>query len=207
MKMLSLILKTKCNLSPQTVFIFIWMLCYGSEISRLYCKVKDVLIAQKLGVTATQLMEQAPSIASDGSVILGERKSTLYYLDRRTGQLLSSFTSSGANPEAARVGATLDNDGVLPADVVALGKVEFSVYAVHPITNDTLWRLQYAHWRHIRIPGVTVAASVLNLAPGMLPPTSTSAIECKQCIFFSKSNKIIFALLWFRKDFLDNENK
>jgi hypothetical protein len=53
---------------------------------------------QKLPLTVVDLAEQSPSITGDGSPVLGERTSSVYYLHRRTGKLLSSFQSSGAYP-------------------------------------------------------------------------------------------------------------
>lgn len=57
---------------------------------------------QKLPLSVVDLAEQSPSITGDGSPVLGDRSSTVYYLHRRTGQLLSTFNSSPSDKSNGR---------------------------------------------------------------------------------------------------------
>ena len=46
------------------------------------------LLVQRLGITLPELVESSPSLADDGSLVLGSRMSTVYALDRATGALM-----------------------------------------------------------------------------------------------------------------------
>lgn len=61
---------------------------------------------QKLPLTVVDLAEQSPSITGDGSPVLGERSSSVYYIHRRTGKLLSTFQSPGAPPQPGSLNST-----------------------------------------------------------------------------------------------------
>jgi hypothetical protein len=51
---------------------------------------------QRLPLSLPELVQAAPSLTADGSVIVGRRESRIYVLDRHTGQPLTTLTSDGA---------------------------------------------------------------------------------------------------------------
>lgn len=60
---------------------------------------------QRLPVTLPDLVAAAPSLTDDGSVILGERRSTVYLLDAATGRLLQALSNSKTSTLDEAVGA------------------------------------------------------------------------------------------------------
>lgn len=151
---------------------------------------------QKLPLTVVDLAEQSPSITGDGSPVLGERSSSVYYIHRRTGKLLSTFQSSGASPPAPNLNSTrprgprgvgLQDEGggvqdegeeggqegaslwnMPAADVVAVGRVTYMVEAKHALTRETLWNMTFSRWQHMPLPGGEFdEASLLNVGEGV----------------------------------------
>ena len=49
----------------------------------------------RLPVTARQLVEASPSVTRDGGVVMGTRRSVVFAVDKRTGELLRSFDTDG----------------------------------------------------------------------------------------------------------------
>ena len=45
-------------------------------------------VSQRLPISLPELVEAAPSMTADGSIILGRRQSKIYALDKHTGQVL-----------------------------------------------------------------------------------------------------------------------
>jgi hypothetical protein len=58
---------------------------------------------EKLPISLPELVDAAPSLTGDGSVVLGNRQTTLYVLERSSGRLLHviSNTAAGAEDTAA----------------------------------------------------------------------------------------------------------
>ena len=70
-------------------------------------------VVQKLPVTVPELVESSPSLAADGSLVIGSRHTNVYLLDAKTGLLDHMFV------DVASVSSSLDG---LPGEA---GKVTF----------------------------------------------------------------------------------
>lgn len=118
------------------------------------------------------LAEQSPSITGDGAPVLGERDSSIFFLHRRTGQLLSSFHTDKAHEDASP--APLDSEQLQhmrASDVMAVGRVSYTVEAKHALSRETIWNVTFAHWQHIPLPGTPHAEEALmNIGQGALTP-------------------------------------
>lgn len=51
-------------------------------------------MSQRLPISLPELVESAPSLTSDGSIILGKRDSKVFLLDRRTGRTLHTLSNA-----------------------------------------------------------------------------------------------------------------
>lgn len=49
---------------------------------------------QRLPISLPELVEAAPSLTADGSIILGRRESKVFVVDRRTGRRLSTISNA-----------------------------------------------------------------------------------------------------------------
>jgi serine/threonine-protein kinase/endoribonuclease IRE1 len=50
-----------------------------------------VLLLQRLPMSLPELVEAAPSLTADGSIILGRRESKVFLLDKRTGRSITTL--------------------------------------------------------------------------------------------------------------------
>lgn len=50
-----------------------------------------VVTAQRLPMSLPELVEAAPSLTADGSIILGRRESKVFLLDKRTGRSITTL--------------------------------------------------------------------------------------------------------------------
>lgn len=138
-----------------------------------------VLLLQKLPLSVIDIAEQSPSITGDGAPVLGERHSSILFLHRRTGQLLSSFHTSRAHTDAAEPSLSPEQlQHMRASDVLAVGRVSYAVEARHALSRETIWNVTFAHWQHIPLPGTPhTAEALMNIGEGApLPPSSIPAL-------------------------------
>lgn len=114
------------------------------------------------------LAEQSPSITGDGAPVLGERHSSILFLHRRTGQLLSSFHTAGIDKDAAEAPLRPEElQHMRASDVLAVGRVRYAVEAKHALSRETIWNVTFAHWQHIPLPGTPHdAEALMNIGEG-----------------------------------------
>lgn len=53
-----------------------------------------VVSLQRLPISLPELVDAAPSLTADGSIIMGRRESKVFLLDKRTGQPLSTISNA-----------------------------------------------------------------------------------------------------------------
>ncbi len=101
----------------------------------------------RLPVTARQLVEASPSVTRDGGVVMGTRRSVVFAVDRRTGELLRSFDTDGTVVHGGNdEGFFLSNDPVAaePArDAFYIGRTEYVVRSVDSSTGRERWNVTY----------------------------------------------------------------
>ena len=108
----------------------------------------------RLPVTARQLVEASPSVTRDGGVVMGTRRSVVFAVDRRTGELLRSFDTDGTVVHGENdEGFFLSNDPKLTSgdddaklssdDAFYVGRTEYVVRSVDSSTGRERWNVTY----------------------------------------------------------------
>lgn len=69
------------------------VLCHTVSCALLCCAVSCVIL-QRLPISLPELVESAPSLTADGSLILGRRDSKVFLLDRRTGRSVHTLSNA-----------------------------------------------------------------------------------------------------------------
>ena len=103
----------------------------------------------RLPVTARQLVEASPSVTRDGGVVMGTRRSVVFAVDRRTGELLRSFDTDGTVVHGGNdEGFFLSNDPIAAEpeptrDAFYIGRTEYVVRSVDSSTGQERWNVTY----------------------------------------------------------------
>lgn len=105
----------------------------------------------RLPVTARQLVEASPSVTRDGGVVMGTRRSVVFAVDKRTGELLRSFDTDGTvvhggNDEGFFLSNESPTEDPTPNDVneaFYIGRTEYVVRSVDSSTGRERWNVTY----------------------------------------------------------------
>ncbi len=96
--------------------------------------------AQRLPITLPELVESSPSLTEDGSIIVGNRKSSVIMLDVATGRLVQSLsgTLEDRAAEARQLQELMEVE-----DAIVLGREDFVVRSVQRKTGEEAWNATF----------------------------------------------------------------
>ncbi|KAK9861488.1 hypothetical protein WJX84_008156 [Apatococcus fuscideae] len=110
---------------------------------------------EKLPVTVPELVESSPSLAADGSLVIGSRHTNVYLLDAKTGLLDHMFV------DVTSVSSSLDglpgdkrDQGAIEEEVKAkqpimLGRKDYLIRSLDPATGVEHWNVTYSEIVHL----------------------------------------------------------
>ena len=119
---------------------------YGGESSSSDTTGGEV---SRLPVTARQLVEASPSMTKDGGVVMGTRRSTVFAVDRHTGELLRSFDTDGTVVHGDEgffvngAGQSQSDDSQSDSDSIFIGRTEYVVRSVDSSSGRERWNVTY----------------------------------------------------------------
>lgn len=97
---------------------------------------------ERLPITLPDLVDASPSLADDGSVILGNRRSMLYLVDRNTGKLIRSISDfHGILDEDTSTGFAARGS---VGSVLYFGRREYSVRSLRVDSGEETWNASFA---------------------------------------------------------------
>ncbi|KAG1652981.1 hypothetical protein FOA52_006315, partial [Chlamydomonas sp. UWO 241] len=98
---------------------------------------------ERLPISLPELVDASPSLAHDGSIIVGRRESAVFVLDTLTGRLVRHL--SGGDGLKDRAGEVLKlQGGVDPERTIALAREDFVVRSMHYATGAETWNATFA---------------------------------------------------------------
>jgi len=98
---------------------------------------------ERLPISLPELVEAAPSMTADGSIILGRRQSKIYALDKHTGQALYVIADAEEELEdhsLRRLQSSVPDDSVL-----FLGRQDYVVRSLRSDTKAEAWNATFAN--------------------------------------------------------------
>ncbi|GAX74713.1 hypothetical protein CEUSTIGMA_g2161.t1, partial [Chlamydomonas eustigma] len=102
---------------------------------------KDTAKLERLPVTLPELVELSPSLTDDGSIIVGNRKSSVFILDASDGRLLQTLSGSleDRTLEALQLQQLMD-----ARDTVVLGREDYTVRSVQRKSGAEAWNATFS---------------------------------------------------------------
>eukprot|EP00878_Enallax_costatus_P018795 GHUV01019807.1.p1 GENE.GHUV01019807.1~~GHUV01019807.1.p1 ORF type:complete len:727 (+),score=262.17 GHUV01019807.1:265-2445(+) len=120
---------------------------------------------ERLPISLPELVDAAPSLTADGSIILGRRESKVFLLDKRTGRSVSTI-SNAADALEDHSGALGLSLGVSRGDLLLLGRQDYVVRSVRVDSKAETWNATFS--RMFMMSGD--AGSVKNFLQHGAPP-------------------------------------
>eukprot|EP00798_Chlamydomonas_sp_ICE-L_P020836 gene20836-27668_t len=99
---------------------------------------------ERLPVTLPELVDASPSLTDDGSVILGKRVTTLFLVDRRTGDLLKVLSDVSFWMDDYTKGEEVLESLLNLDDAVILGREDFVVRSLQLGSGQETWNASYS---------------------------------------------------------------
>ena len=134
----------------------------------------------KLPVTTKDLVEASPSITNDGAVIVGTRKTTVFAVDSRSGEILRTFDPD-AEDDAAVEGDVLANNGEENnADgrtIVLLGRTDYAVKSIDAVTGKTRWNVTHGDLRTVGVSANDGSSKSANTRRGYFLGDSEDTLQ------------------------------
>jgi len=134
---------------------------------------------ERLPVSLPELVSASPSMADDGSVVMGSRLTTLFVLHRGTGRLVRLMSGlTGTLEDPSTEGLQLNMD---PESLILMGREDFIVRSLRMGTGQETWNATFG--RIVQLPlggagfplGAAGAAVPGASGPGGLPSSSGAA--------------------------------
>ncbi|GIL56944.1 hypothetical protein Vafri_12226, partial [Volvox africanus] len=133
--------------------------------------VPDDPTLERLPISLPELVDTSPSLTDDGFIITGERRSLVFALDRRTGDLLHVFNDrettgggGGGDPHLRPPGpfGGIGDVPVLPMmdpdRILLVGRQDFVVRSKKLLTDLEAWNASYSRILNLRPTGPGVAS-------------------------------------------------
>lgn len=122
---------------------------------------------QRLPLTLPELVQAAPSLTADGSLIVGRRESRVFVLDRSTGRPLATLSSDGGDQSGQLAWAGLSASGAAALDgLLLVGRQDYAVRSLRADTQAEAWNATFARVSLLR-PGGSGGSGVRGFLAGL----------------------------------------